>query len=156
MSERSSNPYQPLGPDRETDDSQPTHSMPEASGQRPLGRHPSDWALTAAVAHLLTLLAVVHLVWLLTWWSVGHPPRPMRDSADFFAAGVLAVVAWLLVVATPAVLLFSIAGEIMHGQIRQIEPLVRGIRLAVILLGYLVCHLYVRWDPLSVIDWWMD
>jgi hypothetical protein len=141
LSDRQPNPYEPRA---------------DRSFDPPLQAKVS-WGFGLGIAYPLLVLGAFHLTWIIAWCVLGHPPRPMRDDpknihALFF---ILYVIPGLLLALSPGVLLIAIGGEIIDGG-RRGQGLFSLLRLGLVLLVCGAAVVYLRWDPLRVVEWYMD
>lgn len=135
------NPYQPVS----------ERSLPESEPPESLG-----WAFWSAIGFPLAVLGMFHLTWCIAWFLLGHLPRPSLDdpnsihglSVPYFAAGLMFAV-------SPGVLVLCVGYELVRRPGRWLS-VHRLARLLIVLLVWFAAWAYLRWDPLRMIDWYMD
>ncbi len=111
-----------------------------------------DW-----VCWLMALLPIlaVHFSWLVAWLVLGHQPRPYLDDPKFINWGVsiMCMVSGMLMLSIPAQ---AISGPLVQITTAGRSQTARVIYSAITLLILVSTFLIFRWDPLRVMDWFMD
>ena len=128
--------------------------------ERSLNRSPSRWLAFfahATAAYPLLLLGSLYGEWLLSWWVLGHRPRPSLDDPKSIDATI-----WMHIVTYLALRGFAPAGcvAVVLNTLYAINHRVRGsrllVRVAVIAALWLGTFALLRWDPGLVLFWWFD
>lgn len=113
-----------------------------------------------AVASLLWPVLVAVLLygeWLFATWSLGHVPRPsVNDPMDIPGSRWMHIFTTLAILgAVPAALTALVLNTIAM-ELHKPNVLHGLIRLAAVMVSWSVLVALVRWDPGSVLLWWLD
>jgi len=119
---------------------------------------PRPLALAAdlAVAYPLVAVGVLYVEWVVAWVVLGHPPRVSIDDPK-----EIPELSWLNLVTTLALLVLIPAGcaAIVLVGLHAIYA-ERRHRLVAQVVGLLTlwpgAFVLLRWDPLRVMEWWID
>lgn len=122
---------------------------------RPGHRHWSAWLDHIAWLFPFIMLAAPYVTWVVAWMVLGHRPRPSLDdptSVSTVATGVYTAAGCILLLA-PGVAVAGVLWQFM----RTHTPILRRCLLAAVLcVTWVLCVFLLRWDPLRVMDWFMD
>lgn len=108
-------------------------------------------------AYPLFVFAALYTQWLLSWWVLGHQPRPSLDDPKDIdgASWMSSVTALAFVNAVPALCAAAVLNTLHF--LRQPDP---GLRISLRILGivalWLGVLLLLRSDPGHVVSWWLD
>lgn len=108
-----------------------------------------------ALIYPVFAIFVVHVEWLLGWYSLGHPPIPSMDDPKFIEGsswmhpltGVILGGLYLFFLVTPV--LATILGFRQSSKFAVLTLLCYA-------LGFVGLIGMCRWDPLQVMEWWFD
>lgn len=127
---------------------------------RPLPRAPSRWITVAAdvtLAWPLFLIGSLYGQWFLSWYLLGHAPRPSADDPKYIIGA-----SWMHPITTIALfgMLPAAGGALAFNTLHVLGNRVRGIRLAMRVIALPVLWLgmiaLLRYDRQPVMEWWFD
>ena len=136
MNRQTANPYEsPAG-------------LVRQSGQGRLALTAVEWL---ALAPPFLPLAALYGAWLLAWTLLGHRPRPaLNDPAE--SLGPIYYLSGVAFFLTPVLGIISLSSVALFSTPRR-----RAVLGTLLLVGlWLVVLGLLRWDPLQVVDWWLD
>jgi hypothetical protein len=106
----------------------------------------------------LTLLAAFYATWVAGRMTLGYWPRPSIDDPKLIGFSVdipYFIASFLLVIGLPA----FIAGVafLLYRAACDASCRTRLIIFSAFSIGYMSCAIFmIRWDPLGVVNWFMD
>lgn len=120
---------------------------------------PLVWFSKLAIAvwcYPLLLIAILYLTWLSAWFSLGHRPRPSLDDPTEINAGVTAIytMAGIVLVGFPAAALIGTITQLFFVKSRSWSRRLAASILLIVFWSAVV--MFLRWDPFSVMMWYMD
>ncbi len=128
--------------------------------ERPRHRPPSRLlgrAATCTAAYPLLMLNLLYGQWLLSWWVLGHRPRPsLDDPKNVFGVN------WLHIITAAALVGFVPAGcgalvlNTLYVVGRRLGLLCLLVRLTVVVAIWSGSFLLLDRDPGRVLYWWLD
>jgi hypothetical protein len=120
---------------------------------------PRPLALAADLAVVYPVLAVsaLYAEWLVAWAVLGHQPRvSLDDPKDIPGSAWLGLVTFLALLGLFPAGCAAMVLTVLHAMSAER----RGRRLVVQILGLLTlwpgAFALIRWDPLRVMEWWID
>lgn len=115
------------------------------------------WCAHLTALYPLFFLALFYGEWLLAWWALGHPPRPMLDDPKDIAGlnwmnGIVGVALMAYFPASVAALVLNTLYAI-NARLRASHLV---LRIIVLLCFWVGTVLLLRWDPGRIVYWWFD
>jgi hypothetical protein len=109
-------------------------------------------------AYPFGLVASLYLTWFTAWAVIGHRPVAYVDDPSGLSAWVDAayVVSGLMLIAFPVAIAAGIMATVWYGAVRRRSRLAITAAVLLLILLWIAALGVIRWDPLSVGDWYMD
>jgi hypothetical protein len=124
-------------------------------------RQAYSWLLAilawATLLYPLVFLAALYGEWLLAWYVLGRRPRPMLDDPQLIPGS-----GWLYGITFAGMLMILPMGcgagllNILHLAINRPRWLSASLQLILFLVVWVGGYGLLRWDPWSVMDWYLD
>ena len=151
------NPYEPPSiacNSIKTDEPHGGVQQPQAIQNLLVGRV-TRWLSLILFFYPTVLVAALYGTWLVAWLVLGHMPRPSIDDPKYISVtvDVAYVFAGLLLVGFPAAAIIGIAMQLSVAQRSWLRRLFCSAVLIVV-WGFAIA--FLRWDPLLVMEWYMD
>lgn len=128
------------------------YEPPSARPSRALGR-----AAGLAAAYPLLLLGALYGQWLLSWWVLGHEPRPSLDDPKFIdGASWMHLVTYVALRGLLPVGAGALALNVIYIALRRPSLAAALLRIGLIVPLWVGTLLLIRYDPGRVLYWWRD
>ena len=113
------------------------------------------WFATLVWLYPTLLVVAFYGTWLTAWLTLGHMPRPSLDDPKSISmvVDIPHVCTGVLLVGFPAAVL---AGVVIQLSITERSWSRRFLRCAVLVVTWIATIAFLRWDPLLVVEWYMD
>jgi hypothetical protein len=112
----------------------------------------------AAWSYPVLLVASFYLTWLLAWAELGH--RPVASADDPSGISMFVDMAYLIpglsLILFPLAMTWGINATVWFGAIRRWSTPSILLSVGFLLCVWIIAFAVLRWDPLCVLDWYMD
>lgn len=133
------------------------YQTPAETAERQSPSLPKLWRRLERIvwSYPLVMLMAFYGTWIIAWVSLGHRPRPMLDDPKSIGAAVnvACLVTYGVLMLLPGV---AVGGFLLQFLVpaRHRNERIRCAMLLVVIYFALVA--FLRLDPLSVVEWFMD
>ena len=108
----------------------------------------------------LLLLAYLYATWCAGYLALGYWPRPMLDDPKYIGSGLVEfcfVVTYLLAgLGIPLFCLAVVPLTTVYLVVRPKDWKKRTLDLGIAMALFASVILFIRWDPLRVLEWYLD